>query len=46
MDEQNYKQRLEMFSSSLSEKLQIYREEKRRWDRFLWTQGISLFQFP
>ncbi len=35
MDEQSYERRLEMFSSSLSKKLQIYREEKRRWDRFL-----------
>ena len=28
MDEQNYRQRLEMFSSSLREKLKIYRTEK------------------
>ena len=45
MDEQNFKQRLEMFSSSLSEKLQIYREEKRRWDRFLSTDFNVVSEF-
>ncbi len=45
MNEQNYKQRLERFSSSLSEKLQIYREEKRRWDRFLSTDFNVVSEF-
>ncbi len=30
MPEQNYRQRLKMFSLSLSQKLQIYRKEKRQ----------------
>ena len=45
MDEQNYKQRLEMFSSSLREKLKIYREEKLRWDRFLSTDFNVVSEF-
>ncbi len=45
MDEQNYKQRLEMFSSSLSQKLQIYREEKLRWDPFLSTDFNVVSEF-
>ena len=45
MDEQNYKQHLEMFSSILRQKLQIYREEKRRWDRFLSTDFNVVSEF-
>ncbi len=45
MDEQNYKRRLEKFSSSLHQKLQIYREEKRRWDPFLSTDFNVVSEF-
>ena len=45
MDEQNYKRRLEKFSSSLGAKLQIYREEKRRWDPFLSTDFNVVSEF-
>ncbi len=45
MDEQNYRQRLEMFSSILRQKLQIYREEKRRWDPFLSTDFNVISEF-
>ena len=45
MTEQNYKQCLEMFSSSLSQKLQIYREEKLRWDPFLSTDFNVVSEF-
>ncbi len=45
MDEQNYKQRLEMFSSSLSQKLRIYRKEKQRWDPFLSTDFNVVSEF-
>ena len=45
MTEQNYKQRLEIFSLSLRQKLQIYRKEKLRWDRFLSTDFNVVFEF-
>ena len=45
MDEQSYERRLEMFSSSLSQKLQIYREEKQCWDRFLSTDFNVVSEF-
>ena len=45
MDEQNYKQRLEIFFSSLREKLKIYRIEKRRWDPFLSTDFNVVSEF-
>lgn len=45
MDEQNYRQRLEMFSLTLRQKLQIYRKEKRRWDRFLSTDFNVVSEF-
>ena len=45
MDEQNYRQRLEIFSLSLRQKLQIYREEKRRWDPFLSTDFNVVSEF-
>ncbi|MYD62326.1 MAG: hypothetical protein F4W91_14910 [Gemmatimonadetes bacterium] len=45
MDEQNYRQRLEIFSSSLRDKLKIYRTEKRRWDRFLSTDFNVVSEF-
>ena len=45
MDEQNYKRRLEKFSSSLGARLQIYREEKRRWDPFLSTDFNVVSEF-
>ena len=45
MVEQNYRQRLEMFSSSLSAKLQIYQKEKRRRDRFLSTDFNVVSEF-
>lgn len=45
MDEHNFRHRLEMFSSSLSQKLQVYREEKLRWDRFLSTDFNVVSEF-
>ena len=45
MNEQNYRQHLEMFFLSLSEKLQSYRREKRRWDRFLSTDFNVVSEF-
>ena len=45
MAEQNYRQRLEMFSSNLREKLKIYRIEKRRWDPFLSTDFNVVSEF-
>ena len=45
MDEQNFRHRLEMFSSILSAKLQIYRKEKRRRDRFLSTDFNVVSEF-
>ena len=45
MDEQSYERRLEMFFFSLSEKLQTYRKEKRRWDPFLSTDFNVVSEF-
>ena len=45
MDEQNYKRRLEKFSSSLHQKLRIYQKEKQRWDRFLSTDFNVISEF-
>lgn len=45
MNEQNYRRRLKMSSSSLHEKLKIYRIEKRRWDRFLSTDFNVVSEF-
>ena len=45
MAEQNYEERLEEFSLSLRQKLQIYRREKRRWDPFLSTDFNVVSEF-
>ena len=45
MTEQTYRHRLEMSFLSLSQKLQIYREEKLRWDRFLSTDFNVVSEF-
>ena len=45
MLEQNYKERLEELYSSLIPPLQIYREEKQRWDHFLSTDFNVVSEF-
>ena len=45
MTEQTYRHRLEMSFLGLSQKLQIYREEKLRWDRFLSTDFNVVSEF-
>ena len=45
MVEQNYEERLERLYSSLNDKLQIYREEKQSWDRFLSTDFNVVSEF-